>query len=259
MFEASVRPFLMRLLSQKSVIRLKDYAFFGIGESSLAEKLNDLIQNQSNPTIATYAKDVGVILRLTAYATDEEEAERLFAPLEEEVFRRVGSYCYSKQNESLEEVVFGLLSQQNKTVAFAESCTGGLATHLLTTVPGSSKVVKGGLVCYTNEIKTLMANVPEDTLNKYGSVSFETAKYLADNTRQQFTTDYALSITGIAGPSATEGKPIGLIWIGLAERGKVTRVYQLQLKGSRKRIQLLAANYALFILQQRIKKGELMQ
>ncbi|SFJ24693.1 competence/damage-inducible protein A [Thermoflavimicrobium dichotomicum] len=256
MFETSVRPFLMQLLSNQSVIVLRDLAFFGIGESRLEEVLYDLIQNQSNPQIATYALDAGVILRLTAFATDQEEAQRLITPLEKEIFRRVGNYCYSTKNESLEEVVFQSLNQQKKTVAFAESCTGGLTTHLLTIVPGSSKVLKGGLICYTNEIKSSLVKVPEEILETHGAVSFQTAKWLAENTREQFASDFALSITGVAGPESVENKPVGMVWIGLAEEGKTTRVYQLDLHGSRRRIQLMAAKYALFILQQRLKKGE---
>lgn len=259
MFETRVRPFLLEKLSTEAKIVIRNYSFFDIGESRLAEVLNDLIRESKNPLLATYALEVGVILRATAFAKTEAEAESLFASIEDEIFKRTGNYCYSTENESLEQVVFRLLSKQNLSVAFAESCTGGLLSHLLTTVPGSSAVLKGGIVCYTDEVKASLVQVPHDLLKRYGAVSFQTAKALAENTRAQLNADFAVSTTGVAGPSSAEGKPVGLVWIGLAEKGKTTKVYRLDLNGSRERIQLVAAKYALFILQQRLKKGELLK
>lgn len=256
MFEESVRPFLINLLPDKQMIVSHTLSFFGIGESLLEERIRDLIESQSNPTIAPYAKEAGVILRITAKAENEEQARQLITPVRAQILERVGDYCFSEKDQSLEEAVASLLQDQQRTVSLVESCTGGLVTYLLSTVPGSSAYLKGGLVCYTNQVKDRIAHVPKQILDEHGAISSATALSLAEQTIRQFQSDFALSVTGVAGPDSAEGKPVGLVYIGLAERGKPTRVYQLNVKGSRERIQLLAAKHTLFILQQRLKKGE---
>jgi nicotinamide-nucleotide amidase len=148
------------------------------------------------------------------------------------------------------------LIRHQKTVAVAESCTGGKLAHLLTSVPGSSRAFKGGWVTYTNEVKEKIASVPAEYLNEYGAISAQTAELMARNTLECFDSDFALGVTGVAGPDPAEGKPVGTVYIGLAEKGQPVRVYQFALKGSRRRIQLLAANHALFVLEQCLKKGE---
>lgn len=256
MFETVIRPFLFQLLSEEQVIDSHTLSFFGIGESLLEERLSDIIQNQTNPTIAPYAKEAGVTIRVTAKAKDKSTAHAMVQPTLSLIMERVGEYCFTDQEESLEEVVFSLLKQQRQTLSVVESCTGGLLAHMVTSVPGSSEVFKGGIVSYTNEIKNQIAHVPWEILNQYGAVSSSTAESLATQTLKQFQTDFTLSVTGVAGPDPSEGKPVGLVYIGLAEKEQPPRIYQFQFKGSRRRIQLLAAKYALFILQQRLKKGE---
>ncbi|TCS92586.1 competence/damage-inducible protein A [Hazenella coriacea] len=256
MFETSIRPFLLQLLPEKQVIDSHTLSFFGIGESLLEERLNDIIENQTNPTIAPYAKEAGVTLRITAKAKDKTTAHAMVQPTLSAIMERVGEYCFSEKEESLEEVVISFLKQQQRTLSVVESCTGGLLAHMVTSVPGSSEVFKGGIVSYTNEVKNQIAQVPLDVLQQHGAVSSWTAESLATQTLKQFQTDLSLSITGVAGPDPSEGKPVGLVYIGLAEKGQPSRVYQFQFKGSRRRIQLLAAKYALFILQQCLKKGE---
>lgn len=256
MFEAQVIPFLHKLLPEKEVIISHPMSFFGIGESALEEVIQDLIIKYKNPVIATYALDVGVTLRITAKAVTQEFANQLIEEVRQEVMKRIGMYCYSEQDESLEMVVVNNLRKNGYSVATAESCTGGLISYLMTTVPGASSEVKGGFVSYTSEIKDRIVGVSSDILEQHGAVSAATAKSMAEETMQKFQTDFALSVTGIAGPSSTEGKPVGLVYVGLAQSGFPTIAYELSLNGPRERIQLLAAKHALFLLLERIKKGE---
>jgi nicotinamide-nucleotide amidase len=256
MFESQVLPFLHQLIPSSGVFYSHPMSFFGIGESALEEQLQDIITATTNPTIATYAMDIGVVLRLTAYAETEAEAKQAISSVRHEILNRVGRYCFSEHEESLEQVVVDYLHQQKKCVSTAESCTGGLVVHLLTKVPGASGEVKGGFVSYTNEIKEHLVGVPKETIETYGAVSSQTARELAEQTKQQFQTDFALSVTGVAGPSPVEGKPVGLVYIGLAQVGKPTEVVELSLSGTRERIQHAAAKHALFLLLERLKKGE---
>lgn len=257
MFEKQVLPFLLReVIQEGQVILAESLSFFGLGESLLEEKIADLIRQQDNPVLATYAKESGVVLRITAWAPDEAEARQLIDRQKAKVLTRIGEYCYSEQGETLEEVVVAGLIRHQKTVAVAESCTGGKLAHLLTSVPGSSRAFKGGWVTYTNEVKEKIASVPAEYLNEYGAISAQTAEIMAQNTLERFDSDFALGVTGVAGPDPAEAKPVGTVFIGLAEKGQPVRVYQFALKGSRRRIQLLAANHALFVLEQCLKKGE---
>lgn len=258
MFEEQVRPFVLRevISDKKQVILAKSLSFFGIGESLLEEKIKDLIQQYENPLMATYAKEVGVMVRITSWAKSEMEATRLIENLKEKVLDRIGEYCYSEKDESLEEVVVSELLGKQKTVSVIESCTGGLLAHLLTSIPGSSQTFYGGLVTYTNQAKENIASVPATCLKEHGAVSSATAEIMTENTMRLFNTDFAVGITGVAGPAEVEGKEVGTVYIGLAESGRPVRVYHFQLKGSRRRIQMMAAKYACFLLQQCLKKGE---
>ncbi|MBD1373182.1 competence/damage-inducible protein A [Hazenella sp. IB182357] len=254
MFETSVKPFLLELMPDVHAIVSHPLSFFGIGESMLEDRIQDVVKKSTNPIVAPYAKEYGVTLRLTAKGKTVSEAQRLVAPIRKLILERVGEYCYSERDELLEEVVSTKLRQLNKSLAVVESCTGGLLAHLITSVPGSSQSFKGGSISYTNESKAML--IDEGIVERYGAISMQTAEALAEQTQRKFQTHFALSTTGVAGPNESENKPVGLIYIGLAEKGKPTRVYQIKLKGSRRRIQLLTAKYALFILQQRLKKGE---
>jgi nicotinamide-nucleotide amidase len=256
MFETQVLPFLHDLLPSKAVIYSHPMSFFGIGESALEEKLQDLITASEDPVLATYAMDIGVTLRITAHDTSEKLAKQKIEPIRNEILSRVGKHCYSEREEELEEVVIRHLQDNNKSVATAESCTGGLVVHLLTTVPGTRGVVKGGFVSYTNEVKNRIVGVPVSVLQKQGAVSMESAKQLAEQTKQKFQTDFAISVTGVAGPTSSEDKPVGLVYIGLAQKGESTSVRELSLSGDRERIQKSAAKHALFLLLERLKKGE---
>ncbi|MFC4077909.1 competence/damage-inducible protein A [Salinithrix halophila] len=255
MFENEVRPFLEEIRPD-GVLVSHVLRFYGIGESHLTERLGDLIQKQTNPTIAPLAKEGEVTLRLTAKAEREAEARSLINPVKEQILRTVGRFLYGENEETLERAVVQELTRQRKTLALAESCTGGLLAHMLTSVPGASKVFQGGVVSYTADAKKLMAGVPADFLEKKGAVSMDAALSMAEGTRGRLGADFALSVTGVAGPAPSEGKPVGLVYVGLAARGEPPRAHRLDLGGSRQKIQIRAAKHALFTLLERLKKGE---
>ncbi|WP_028775825.1 competence/damage-inducible protein A [Shimazuella kribbensis] len=256
MFETQVLPFLNHVIQSKDVIYSHPMSFFGIGESALEEQIKDLITSNDKLILATYAMDIGVTLRITVKAPSNELARELIEPVRREILSRVGKYCYSEKGDSLEKVVIRYLGLNKKSISTAESCTGGLVVHLLTTVSGASEYVKGGFIPYTNEMKENIVGVSLKTLDEYGAVSKETAQQLAEQTLQKFRSDFSISVTGVAGPTSSEGKPVGLVYIGIAQEGMSTDVYELALSGDRERIQQSAAKHALFFLLERLKKGE---
>jgi nicotinamide-nucleotide amidase len=254
MVDRYIMPFLTKLLPEKQVFHSRLLRFYGIGESALEERLLDLIQNQSNPTIAPYAKEFEVTLRITARAATVEEAERLIVPTEQAIRDRVGQYVYATGETSLHEVVLNELKQRGETIACAESCTGGTVASLLTSVPGSSLAFRGGIVCYSNEAKRQLLDVPAEVLASEGAVSGATAKWLAEQIRLKLGSTYGVSVTGVAGPDPSEGKPVGLVYIGISSSGKPTAVHEIRLAGRRQAIIGRAAKFALFYALQRIKE-----
>ncbi|HHU70155.1 MAG TPA: competence/damage-inducible protein A [Thermoanaerobacterales bacterium] len=199
------------------LIKSKIINLVGISESSLEEKILDIIKNQSNPTIAPLAKEDGIILRITAKARTEKDASVLIEPVVNSIKERVGNYIYSYDNKPIQEVVGEILLERNCTISIAESCTGGYISHLLTNIPGISAVFNRSIISYSNESKIENLNVPPDILNSYGAVSKETAILMASGVRKLANTDIGLSVTGIAGPGGgTSEKPVGLVFVALS-------------------------------------------
>lgn len=230
------------LLKQDSIIKSKTIRTMGIGESSLEELIKDLVIEQSNPTIATYAKQGQVEIQVTGKGKNEKEIDLIIDPLVKEIDKRLGEYIYSYNNESIEEVFFKQLKKNHMTVAFCESCTGGLVSSRFTAIPGASQVFERGIVTYSNNSKIEELNVKESTLKTYGAVSEETAKEMSIGLLNKTNVDMALSITGIAGPTGgTKDKPVGLVYIGLASKDK-SYVIKNIFTGSRQDIQNKAAN-----------------
>ncbi|MFS0553129.1 competence/damage-inducible protein A [Brevibacillus sp. 179-C9.3 HS] len=255
MVENYVMPYLTGLLPEKQVFHSHVLRFYGIGESALEEQLLDLIEKQENPTIAPYAKEFEVTLRITARAATVEEGESLILPVEKEILDRVGQYMYGMgENSSLHAVLVQQLKESKETIACAESCTGGAIASLITSVPGSSHVFRGGVVCYTNEVKNQLLEVPESVLQTDGAVSEKTAQLLAENVREKLGATYGISVTGVAGPDPSEGKPVGLVYVGIAAEGMPTVVKELRLAGRRQAIVGRAAKYALFYALQMQKE-----
>jgi len=209
---------------------------FGIGESLLEEKLIHLIENQDNVTVATYAKEGEVTVRITTKSKDEEAAIRELASVENEIHKIIGDALYSSEDKELYQVVGEMLIDKGITIAFAESCTGGLISSVLTDLPGISAVFDRAVVSYSNRSKVENLSVKQETLDKYGAVSRETAIEMAEGIRKVAGTDLGLSVTGIAGPDGgTELKPVGLVYVALASKDG-TECKELRLNGNRKKI-----------------------
>lgn len=251
MFRHRALPYLQQLAD--GVIASRTVKTFGIGESAAEALLRDLMNALHNPTLAPYAKPTGTELRITAHAPTREEALRLIAPVEERVKAILGDKVIGVDVDSLEEVCFALLKDRGLTVGTAESCTGGLLAKLLTDLPGSSSVFRGGVVSYTNGVKAGLLGVPQDLLDRYGAVSPQVAEAMARGAKAALGCDIALSTTGVAGPDADDrGNPIGLVYLGLAwgDQCQVTEFRAGPVE--RERVRRQAAQTALDLLRRHL-------
>lgn len=229
MFRNCAVPYLMQFSDR--IIVSHNIRTFGIGESLMAERVNDLFEAE-NPTVAPYAKDGEALLRVTAMARTKEEAENLCKPVINEIKSRLDGFVYGVDYTCIEEAVIEKLKEKHMKVATAESCTGGLIAKRITDVPGASEVFDCGIISYANEIKHRVLGVSEDDLNKYGAVSEPVARQMAQGALKVSGADIAVSVTGIAGPdSDSTTKPVGLVYIGLADRDNV---WVRELRTSRK-------------------------
>ncbi len=251
MFLNQVSPYLKKL--QPDVIRSQMVKICGMGESQVEDKLLDVIDRQTNPTIATYAKTGEVHLRITARAADEEEAKRLIKPVVKEIRNRFGDFVYSvREDETLEMAVVKLLLNYGLTVTTAESCTGGLLAGRIINVPGASEVFREGFITYSNKAKRKYLEVSKSTLKKYGAVSGQTAREMAAGGVFAADCDACVAVTGIAGPDgATEEKPVGLVYIATYMKKKIT-VEKYQFKGNREKVREQAVVKALDLLRRSI-------
>lgn len=254
LFEEQVYPYLQNL--QPEVIRSQMVKICGIGESGVEERLLDLIDGQTNPTIATYAKTGEVHVRVTARASDEQEAKKLVKPVVKEIRSRLGDCVYStREDETLEMAVVRLLEKYELTVTTAESCTGGLIAGRLVNVPGVSDVFREGFVTYSNKAKRKYLDVGKSTLKKYGAVSEQTAKEMAIGGAFASDSDVCIAVTGIAGPDGgTEEKPVGLVYIAAYMKDQVT-VEEYRFKGNRQKIREQTVVKALDLLRRSILKN----
>lgn len=234
------------------VLVSKMLKIFGIGESDIETRLMDLIESQGNPTIAPYASQGEVTVRVTARCPNVKEAQGLLRPVVGEIKSRLGNAVYSEDGQSLEEVVFGLLKENGLIMATAESCTGGLLSGRITDIPGSSEVFERGYVTYSNRAKAEDLGVSWDTLNKYGAVSQETALEMVNGLKQKTGASAGVAITGIAGPGGgTAEKPVGLVFVAAYVKDK-TWCKKLELMGNRERIRNDACLHALDMIRRLI-------
>ena len=253
MFSEKIEPYLRKKSSNSLVsITLK---FFGIGESSLEHQLSDLIESQSDPTIAPYAGDGEVRVRITSRSESGEKVPESILKVVSEIEKRLGDYIYSYHDRSLQQVTAMLLLKSGKTLAVAESCTGGKLSTLLTSVSGVSKSYMGGVVSYSNGVKQSLLGVNRETLIKAGAVSRETALQMADGVRRVCGSEIGLSVTGIAGPDGGSiNKPVGIVYMALsAEDG--SWVWERKFMGNRDKVQTFAAKNALNHLRLYLSKG----
>ncbi|MEN2983755.1 MAG: competence/damage-inducible protein A [Dictyoglomaceae bacterium] len=250
MFEKYVLQYLQKFKNE--ILVSKIIRLCGIGESHMEEKILDLIENQSNPTIAPYAKEGEIIIRITARAKDKKIAEALIFPIENEIKKRLGEYIYGEGDTSLEEVVGKLLIERNLTISIAESCTGGMIVSKLVNYPGISKVLLEGIVSYSNDSKIKRLGVKPETIRNFGAVSKECAIEMAIGVALNSGAKIGLSVTGIAGPEGeTPEKPIGLVYIGLYLMGE-TKFKEFRFSGNREKIRNLATINALNWLRKEI-------
>jgi len=246
-----VLPYLSKLSNKTIYSRVMK--FYGIGEAALEERIKDLLDNQSNPTIAPLARMGEVTLRLTAKAIDINEAKKLILPVELEIKKRVGEYLYAYDDQTIEQIVAELLATKNKTIAIAESCTGGLISDRLTNIPGISKYFERGVVSYSSLSKGELLGVRRDTLSNFGAVSEQTASEMARGVRLTAGTDIGISTTGIAGPSgATRDKPVGMVYIAYSDSSGET-VEKHIFSGTRINVKMRACNTALHLLRKKLE------
>lgn len=248
MFEENVVPFIKKL--ESGVIYSETVKTCGVSESYLEMELRDLIDGQTNPTIATYAKTGEVHVRVTAKAEDEKQARKLIKPVVKELKARFGADIYTTEEDvTLEDAIALLLKENGLTVTCAESCTGGLLSGRLINVSGISDVYKAGFVTYANKAKRSLLGVKRSTLKKYGAVSEKTVREMAKGAALAAKADVAVAISGIAGPTGgTEEKPVGLVYIGCYVKGKIT-VGEYHFRGNRAKVREAAVTSALILMR----------
>ncbi|MBO8233159.1 competence/damage-inducible protein A [Prochlorococcus marinus XMU1419] len=216
MWEETAFEFIKTKFSDSYSFFSNTLKFSGIGESIVAEKINDLL-NLKNPTVAPYANLGEVKLRITARAKNEVEAKNIIKPVKEKLKKKFSKFIFGEDNDTLPSVLIKELTKRNQTIVFAESCTGGLLSSSITSISGSSQIFKGSIVSYSNELKNSLLNISEDQLIKYGAVSEEVCEAMAINVKNKLAADWAIAISGIAGPNGgTQEKPVGLVYISIA-------------------------------------------
>ena len=246
MFRHRAVPYLKSLTAD--VIFSHQIKVFGMGESAVETLFREQMEKMSNPTLATYAKPGEVMLRVTAKAGTEAEADEMCRPVVEMVKEKLGSYVYGVDVDSLEALVLTLLREKGLTFATAESLTGGMIGQRFTALPGASAVFKSGLITYCNECKANLLGIDLGMINARGAVSYETAAAMARGARQVIGADLAVSATGLAGPDGDGVNPVGTVFVGLADKDNVW-VRHLHLGAGRARVRTLAANNAFDMLR----------
>jgi len=243
MLHGCVAPYLKKL--SEFEIHSHNIHVFGLGESAVEEKLRGLMETLRNPTLAPYAKDGEVTLRLTAKAASKEEAEKLMAPILDQVCQTLGDIVYSIDTGSLENTVAGLLIKRGMSIATAESCTGGLLSKRLTDIPGASKFFAGGAIAYSIRSKTELLGVAPGLIREKGAVSRDVALAMADGARIRLGADIGVGITGIAGPGS-DGSALepGTVFVAVST-GNASFCRESKTFHDRDRARIIGASHAL--------------
>lgn len=250
MFEQSVLPYLEK--RSGFMLKSKMLRIFGKGESSVEYELRDIMAEQTNPTIAPYALNGEMKLRITARCRADDDADAIMQPMIEQVRKRIDEYIYSYDGLELHEEIARLFSVNKMTLAVAESCTGGMLSSKLVSVAGSSNWFREGAVTYSNEAKIKRLGVNEETLAAHGAVSAETAAEMAEGIRLSSGADVGISTTGFAGPDGgTADNPVGTVYIGVSTKENCF-TKRLQISGKRERVRSMACLHALDILRRNI-------
>lgn len=223
MFEYEIIPFIRKYFSNKlkTFYQQKTLLTTGIGESALQEMLGDINELLGDSKLAFLPSSTGVRLRINVEGKNKKDAVLKLNLIEKKIRSKAEEFIFGVNDDLLERIIGGLLRKKKKTLSVAESCTGGMITSRIVSIPGSSDYFIGGICAYSNEMKTKLLKVKKETIINYGAVSRQTAIEMAEGAREVMKTDYAISATGIAGPKGgTKEKPVGLVWIGYSSKNK---------------------------------------
>lgn len=247
--ERQLTPLLERKKEKNYLIISRYLKVFGLSESAVDEKIKDLMENTSNPSIGILPRETEIVIRITARTGSPELAEEMLSEMEEKIRQRLGDFIFAADQIRMEEVVGMLLEVKKRSLAVAESCTGGLISHLLTNVPGISRRFLEGVIAYSNQAKVNILKVPQEIIHRYGAVSSQTAEAMAQGVKKLARSHLGLAITGIAGPGGGSiEKPVGLVYIALAD-GRGVNSRRERFLGEREEIKARAAQTALDMLR----------
>ena len=238
MWKETAADYLKNNFSDGYIFFSSTLKFSGISESTISEKIDNLLKLK-NPTVAPYANLGEVKLRITARAKNELEAKKIIQPVKEELKKGFSKFIFSENNDDLSSTLIKELIKRKESLVFAESCTGGLLSSSITSIPGSSQVFKGSIISYSNNLKQSLLNVPENLIKKFGAVSEEVAETMAINAKEKLNSDWCIAISGIAGPSGgNKEKPVGLVYISIAgPNGHITNIKKI-FSSTRNRIEI---------------------
>ncbi|MFC6253246.1 competence/damage-inducible protein A [Secundilactobacillus hailunensis] len=253
MIDRELIPQLKKHGDQNRVFNSRVLRFVGIGESKLVSDLADLIDHQTNPTIAPYAKAAEVTLRVTASSTDKQQADTLIQGMVNQILAIDGQYFYGYGDDNtLASVVVNQLIDRKLSVTAAESLTAGEFQSTIGSVPGVSAVFPGGFVTYANEAKHQLLSIPSEVIKTQGVVSKSTAIWMAQQAKAKMQTDIAVSFTGVAGPDELEGQPAGTVWIGIAYRDEEPKAFLYHFTNGRQRIRARSVMAGLDLIRRRL-------
>ena len=255
LFENEILPYLIKAFNLRETILSKTIKIMGIGESDAEVLLKDVIKS-NNPTLAPTVKEGEIHFRITAKGDGIEHLNQSIEIMEKKIDAVLGDYRFGENTDTLESVLGNLLINKKISISVAESCTGGLLSHTLTNVPGSSDYFNRGYLTYSNKAKKDELDVSEETLATFGAVSQETAREMVTGVCRHTASDICVATTGIAGPGGgTIEKPVGLVYIGFSINGNIT-VIKKQFSGTREQVKLRTVRYILFHLINQIKGDE---
>ena len=254
LIEENLIPYLKEKFPPSIIKKSKILKVTGLGESSVNDLIRDYINKQTNFSFGIYANPEDIQVQVTTGAPSEKKVEKLLQSSVDQLTKILGNYVYGIDEETIEEVVGKLLKTKKLTVAVAESCTGGMLGEMITRIPGSSEYFQGGVISYSAKVKEDLLKVPPEVIKKYGEVSEEVARLMAEGVRINCHSDIGISITGIAGPGgATEKKKVGLVYVTLSN-GEKTITQKHRLFGNRQLIRLRASRRALNMLRMYLMK-----
>jgi nicotinamide-nucleotide amidase len=255
MMVEQVIPFLRERFHGGDAIYTRIIHTIGLGESEIDHRIADLFRSSENPKIAVLAHEFRADVKVMAKAGSAQSAEAMIAPLQEELERRLDGFVFGRDATTPAAAVHALLQARGRTLAVAESFTGGRIAAALTSVAGASLSFVGGIVAYDNSVKIAELGVNAATIERVGAVSEETAREMAQGVRQRLGADVALSTTGIAGPTgATPAKPVGLVWFGLDDALGTARAWRYELSGDRETVAARATTIGLGILWRHLRE-----